>query len=344
MLEQYIANDYLRAGVILLGLFALLRLIVFLIEKIIVNLTSKTKTDLDDLLIKKTSKPLTFIVLLIGIRVALDELALAQSLQELIHKIIFSFIIIFVSYLIYVIIDLIILRAWKKFTRKTKSDIDDSLVNLVHGFLKVALFIFIFLYTLDYWGVTIGPFLAGVGIGGIAIAFALQSSLNNIFGGISIILDKTIKIGDLIYLDNETRGKVVYVGLRSTRIQTFDNEIIIVPNGIIANSKVQNIALPNPKVRVVIPFGVAYGSDIAKVKKIVLKELKKVKNLQDEPEPHVKFMEMANSSLNFNAYFYVDSFENRFEAKDEANTLIYNALNKERISIPYPQMDVHLKK
>lgn len=343
MLEQYISNDYLRAGAILVGLFLILKVVVFLIQKIIVNLTSKTKTDLDDLLVKRTSKPLTLIILFIGLRITLEELPLTESLESTIYKIAFSLIIIGVSYLVYVIIDLVILRAWKRFTRKTKSNIDDSLVNLVHGFLKVVLFIFLFLYILDYWGIKIGPFLAGVGIGGIAIAFALQSSLNNIFGGIAIILDKTVKIGDLIYLDNETRGKVIYVGLRSTRIQTFDNEVIIVPNGIIANSKVQNIALPEPKVRVVVPFTVSYGSDIERVKKIVLKEIKKVNCLINNPEPHVKFLAMGDSSLNFNAYFYVDSFENRLDATDQANTLIYNALNKAGISIPFNQMDVHIK-
>ncbi len=344
MLEQYISNDYLRAGAILVGLFLILKVVVFLIQKIIVNLTSKTKTDLDDLLVKRTSKPLTLIILFIGLRITLEELPLTESLESTIYKIAFSLIIIGVSYLVYVIIDLVILRAWKRFTRKTKSNIDDSLVNLVHGFLKVVLFIFLFLYILDYWGIKIGPFLAGVGIGGIAIAFALQSSLNNIFGGIAIILDKTVKIGDLIYLDNETRGKVIYVGLRSTRIQTFDNEIIIVPNGIIANSKVQNIALPEPKVRVVVPFTVSYGSDIERVKKIVLREIKKVRSLINDPEPHVKFLAMGDSSLNFNAYFYVDSFENRLDATDQANTLIYNALNKAGISIPFNQLDVHIKK
>lgn len=344
MLEQYIQNDYLRAGAILIGLFIVLRVIFYGIQKLIVKLTSKTKTDVDDLLVKRTSKPITFLILLGGIRIALEELPITESLQDILHKVIFSFIILFVSILVYVVIDVIILRAWKNFTKKTKSDIDDNLVNLTHSFLKIVLVVFILLYTLDYWGVQIGPFLAGAGIAGIAIAFALQSSLSNIFGGISIILDKTVKVGDLIYLDNETRGEVISVGLRSTRIKNFDNEIVIVPNGIIANSKVQNIALPEPKVRVVVPFGVAYGSDVDKVKKLVLKEIKKVKDIVNEPEPHVKFLEMASSSLNFNAYFYINSFENRLGAKDEANTLIYNALNKAGISIPFPQMDVYLKK
>ena len=177
-----------------------------------------------------------------------------------------------------------------------------------------------------------------------AIAFAMQESLSNIFGGISIILDKSIRIGDLITLDDKTTGKILKIGLRSTRIKTFDNEAIIIPNSKLANGNIHNIAQPEPKLRVVIPFGVAYGSDINKVKRLVLLEIKKVKHFVDDPEPSVKFLEMADSSLNFKAFFFVDSFENRFGAIDEANTRIYNALNKAKIEIPFPQVDVHLKK
>ena len=88
----------------------------------------------------------------------------------------------------------------------------------------------------------------------------------------------------------------------------------------------------------------AYGNNIEKVKEIVIKEIKKIKNLSDEPKPVVRFLEMADSSLIFKAYFYVDSFKYRIFAIDEANTKIYNALNKSKIEIPFPQMDVHLKK
>jgi potassium-dependent mechanosensitive channel len=148
-----------------------------------------------------------------------------------------------------------------------------------------------------------------------------------------------------VSLDNgAVYGKIMKINLRSTKVQTFNNEIIIVPNSKLAENNIENLAQPEPKSRVVVPFGVAYGSDIEKVKKIVLKEINSVKNIVNEPEPTVKFLEMANSSLNFKAYFFVDSFENKFGALDEANTKIYNALNKNKISIPFPQMDVHLKK
>ena len=159
-----------------------------------------------------------------------------------------------------------------------------------------------------------------------------------------IILDKTVRIGDLVYLEDGTKGKILHIGFRSTKIQTFDNELVIVPNSKLADGNVQNIALPEPKVRVVIPFGVAYGSDVEKVKKTVLKEIKKVNGLLDDPEPHAKFLEMADSSLNFKVYFYIKTFEERLSAVDQANTLIYNALNKAGFEIPFPQLDVNLKK
>ena len=210
--------------------------------------------------------------------------------------------------------------------------------------MKVVLIIATIIYLLSYWGIEIGPLLAGVGIGGIAIAFALQSSLANVFGGISIILDKTIRVGDLVKLSDGTTGTILHIGLRSTRVKTFDNEMIFVPNSKLSNENVQNIAMPEPKSRVVIPFSVAYGSKIEEVKKIVMKEIKTVQGFANDPEPSVRFLEMADSALNFKAYFFVNSYEERFAAIDEANTKIYNALNKAKISIPFPQMDVHLKK
>ena len=145
-------------------------------------------------------------------------------------------------------------------------------------------------------------------------------------------------------MENNVKGKIEKIGLRSTKIRTFDNEWIIIPNTKLAESQIQNVALPEPKSRVVIPFGVAYGTNIEKVKKIIMKEIKSIKNAVDNPEPSIRFDEMGNSSLNFKAYFHVSSFEHRWESIDEANTKIYNALNKAGIEIPFPQMDVHLKK
>lgn len=344
LFENYISNPYLRISLTLILIFAALKISVIVIDRIISRITKKTKTDIDDIMVKKASKPIIMILFLIGIKLTLNELTLSEHIEGIISKVIYSFIIIFSGYVIYAGVDLIFIRAWNKFALKTKSGLDDAIASLAHGLIKTFLIILAGLYILTLWNVQIGPFLAGLGIAGLAVALALQPTLSNIFSGISVILDKTIRIGDLIYLDEKTKGKIIKIGFRSTRIRNFDNELIIIPNSQLADSKIQNVALPEPKSRAVIPFSVAYGSKIEKVKKIVLKEIKKINHVEDNPEPMVRFIEMANSSLNFKAYFYVDSFENRFEAIDEANTRIYNILNKNKISIPFPQIDVHLKK
>lgn len=344
MLEQYFSNEFLRAFVVFVISLFILRLGLFIIERIAFFFTRKTKTDIDDKLLERSSKPLTFIAFLLSLIITIQEISLSANVEIVLLNLIYSILIIVFSYLLYVVIDLIIITGLKKLVSRTKSRVDDSILALIHSILRIALFVVALLYILSIWGLEIGPLLAGLGIAGLAVALALQPILSNIFSGAAIIMDNSVRIGDLVYLDKETRGKILKVGLRSTRIRTFDNELIIVPNTKLAESTIQNIALPEPKTRVVIPFGVAYGSDIEKVKKIILKEIKTLKNLTDESQTIVRFLEMADSSLNFKAYFYVNSFENRIGAIDEANTKIYNALNKNKIEIPFPQMDVHVKR
>ncbi len=344
IINNITSNKYLISLIYLVLSFAIIRLGAFILEKVILKLTVKTKTDLDDKIISKTAKPITILVLLFGVKIALSPLELSEDIVQLTNEIITSLIILVSAYIIYVIFDLLFAKAWRRFARKANTKANDALIQLTQGTVKVILVILTILYLLSYWGIEIGPLLAGVGIGGIAIAFALQSSLANVFGGISIIMDKTVRVGDWIKLEDGTVGIILKIGLRSTKLKTFDNETIYVPNSKLSDSKVQNIAMPDPKSRVVIPFGVAYGSDIDKVKKTVLKVIKSIDHYVGDPEPTVKFLEMGDSALKCKAFFFVDSYENRFNAIDEANTKIYNALNKAGISIPFPQMDVHLKK
>lgn len=348
MFEKFVyeltENAYLRALIYLVIWFIILRISVFIIERVVVGLTRKTKTDLDDLIIEKINRPLTLIVLFIGLKISMNELPLAEAALSNMHTVVNSIIGIIVIYIIYAVFNLIFSRTWRKVAKRTKTKPNDAMIQLTSGALKVILIVSGAIYILSIWGVEIGPLLTGLGIGGIAIAFALQSSLANVFSGISIILDKSIHVGDLVNLEGGASGKIVRIGLRATKVQTYDNEIVIVPNSKLADGYIHNVAQPEPKTRVVVPFGVAYGSNVDKVKTLVLKEIKKVGNLCSAPAPFVKFVEMGDSSLNFKVYFFVKTFEVKLSALDDANTRIYNALNKAGIEIPFPQMDVHLKK
>ena len=119
--------------------------------------------------------------------------------------------------------------------------------------------------------------------------------------------------------------------------------MIIIPNGKLAGVNIKNYVLPNPTARIVVPFSVAYGSDVDKVKKIVMKEVKKLDNLDKNHDPMVMFLEMGESSLNFKTFVWLKSYKDRFKTKEKLNCMIYNALNKNKLHIPFPQRDVWIK-
>ncbi len=348
MISEYIykltENPYLVALIYLVVLFVVIKISVFILEKIILTASKKTKTDLDDIIVEKSNRPLTIIIFLIGLRLSIDKLPISEKLLSNINMAINSLAAIVVMYIIYTISNLIFQRSWKQLAKRTKTKPNDAMMQLTTGTLKVVLIFFGIMYVLNIWGVEIGPLLTGLGIGGIAVAFALQSSLSNVFSGVSIILDKSINVGDLVNLDGGASGKIIKIGLRATKIKTYDNEIVIVPNSKLADGYIHNVAQPEPKTRLVVPFSVAYGADVDKVKKLIMKEIKKVNGIESDPEPSIKFVEMADSSLNFKAYFFVKTFDIKLSALDEANTRIYNALNKAGIEIPFPQLDVNIKK
>ncbi|MBI5347207.1 MAG: mechanosensitive ion channel family protein [Candidatus Aenigmarchaeota archaeon] len=338
------ANPHLHAIVIFAFFFIVSRVVVFASEKLILRLTKKTKTELDDMIIKRTNKPVSVILIFIGIRLALDAYGLSEAEMVIANRIFSSLIALGVAYIIIAIFDVLVDNWANIWSRRTASKMDDYIVSLMHRIIRVIILIFTLLYILYIWGVEITAMLAGLGVAGIAVAFAMQSTLSNIFGGIFMLIDKAIKVGDVIELDDKTSGTVLDIGLRSTRIKTWDNEVLIIPNGKMADARIVNYTEPDLTARTSVIFSVAYGSDVDKVKKIVMKEIKAIEGVKAEPEPIVYFQEMGQSSLNFKAYFWMDDFTKRFRARDEANTRIYNALRKAGIKIPFPQMDVHVKK
>lgn len=342
-IAEYVPNEYARAVVVFVLLLVVFRVLLLIFSKLFLKLASKTKTDADDIFVQRSSTPLTFLALLISIRVAIHEIGLGDTLILNLERAIHSGIVIAIGYIIYLMVQLFLIAGWSKVSSRSKIKVDQTLSSVFHNFLRVTLILLAFIYILNIWGVEVLPLIGALGVAGIAVALALQPTLSNIFSGISMILDKSVRVGDWVVLDSTTTGVIQKIGIRSTQVKSFDNEVHIVPNTKLADSVIQNVSLPDPRARVVINFGVAYGSDVDKVRELVLKEIKKITNVVEDPEPFVRFIAMADSSLNFKAYFHVKSFEDRFSAIDEANTRIYKALNKAGISIPFPQMDVHIK-
>ena len=337
---NYLQNKYLFAILILVTFTIGAKLLLFIFEKYFQRWAKKTKTEIDDIIFDRTKKPAFYFLLAFGLKLAILHLevnGIVNSLVNTLMAIVFVFIIAKV-------VDTVIDIWGETFAKKTKSKIDDVLLPLFHKFTKVLFVIIAILWVLKIWGIDIGPYLAGAGILGIVIGFALQDSLKNILGGITLLLDKTFEIGDKVKIESGKVGTIHDIGLRSTKLITYDNEVIYIPNGYLANSQVQNYTRPNPKVRVGIDFGVEYGSDVAKVTELIVGTLKGTGGLLSDPLPAVHFLSMGDFALNFKAYFWVEKWGDAYSKKLEVTEAIYNALNKAKIGIPFPTQTIELKK
>jgi small-conductance mechanosensitive channel len=333
-------NKYLSAGIILLVFFIISKLVVYIIQRFFLRLAFKTETTADERIIELIKSPISLAILLFGFNLFFIELWVDYPFEIYVRNTINSVLVIVFIMTFLKVIDIIIEEWSNNWSKKTKAKIDNQIIKLLHQITTVLGYVFSMLWILSLWGVKVGPLLAGLGIGGLAIAFALQPTLANIFGGVSLILDKSIKVGDVVKLSSGESGSVYDIGIRSTRIKTWTNEILIIPNSVLVISMLTNFNQPNRVVRTDIPFGVAYGSNIDKVKKLALSCLKGEEHILDDPASSVMFLEMADSSLNFQLRFFVDDLSEKWPTHQRVIEKLYNLLNKNKINIPFPQREL----
>jgi len=201
---------------------------------------------------------------------------------------------------------------------------------------------------LKQFGVEITPLLAGLGIAGIAVAMALKDTLSNFLSAIYITADRPMKLGDYIELDAKTAGYVVDIGWRTTRLRTWDHNYLILPNSKIAESVFRNYNAPKTEMTTLVSCGVAYDSDLEKVEKVALAVAKKVQKSVDgtikEYEPSLRFREFGDSAITFTVSLRVKNRESRGRVVHEFIKALKTSFDKEKVEIPFPQMDIHMKK
>jgi small-conductance mechanosensitive channel len=183
----------------------------------------------------------------------------------------------------------------------------------------------------------------------IGIGFGLQTVVSNFIAGIILMFERTIRIGDMIEISDVLRGRVTDMRIRSTTIKTFDNIDIVVPNSSFIQNNVINWTLEDPTRRLHVPFGVAYGTEVERVKKAVLEELESsdLNYIRNDPDkkPEVWMVSMGSSSVDFELLVWV-VWGNKLRPnalRSDFLILIYNALNKNGIPIPFPQLDLYVK-
>ena len=229
----------------------------------------------------------------------------------------------------------------RKIYTRNLSETDTLKFISVFKFIKYLAYVIVVFAVLSFSGVNVTPFLAASAALLVGVGLALQELFQDVLGGIFIMLDKSLQAGDIIEVEGKV-GRVVDIRLRTTRAVTRDDKIVIIPNHKFISDTVFNYTQNHKQTRETVTVGVAYGSDTALVKALLLKSLEKDSRILSRPKPFVLFEDFGDSALIFSVNFFVsDSFTDPV-VKSDIRFRIDDLFRKNNISIPFPQRDVHL--
>ncbi len=341
LLDSIISNENIQFLVTLIFTIIAVTLS-FLFLKIIVNRIARREKTYGEFIFKQISKPVFAIIFFIGLYTAMELLTSLDTYNVWIDG---SFFVIFTFTIALLVsrIFTVLMLGWFK-VRYGFERTPGLLNKIVTGILYIIAIIII----LGYFKIDITPMVAGVGLGALAIGLALQSTLTNFFAGVHLLSDRPIDVGDYIELDENTKGFVEDIGWRSTRIITLTDNLIVIPNGKLAESNITNFSKPKQDMSVWVPCGVAYESDLEKVEKVSLEVAKEIHQTVEgavrDFEPVFRYNEFGESNINFITILRVEEPIKRFVVRNEFIKALKERFDKENIEISWPIRKIYRMK
>ena len=346
--------DYLVAVIIFIGLIIVLKIIQSIIVGRLKKLAKRTRTDLDDVLISvfTSIKPPFYLLLAFyfGFR--------SLSVPEMAEKVIYVLFLIVIVYEITRALERLLIYAFEKYlNRKAKEDGGSSselgtsgkeqiksMMNTAKVILRILLWVLGLLLILSNLGINITSLVASLGIGGIAVALALQNILSDMFSSFSIYIDKPFVVGDYIVIGTD-RGTVEKIGLKTTRLRTLQGEELIVSNKELTTARVQNFKRMKRR-RVNFEIGVVYSTTQAKLEKIPKVVEKIIEGVPEVDFDRCHFKSYGDFSLNFEIVYYVNSsdYTQYMDLNQKINMEIYKNFAKEKLEFAYPTQVVYVNK
>ena len=354
LFDQYSLNipvECLIAFFLIVFLTLVLRkLALYLFEKRLVRLAERTKTELDDMLLSAFKSPLGYMILITGSYAAIESLCLPDAIGVFningIVNWVFTVAFAFVALLLLLNLIDVVAHYLYKVTRKTETKLDEQLVPLLVKSLKAVAVVIAILFLLNNLGLNIASLLAGMGIGGLALALAAQETVSNLFGSITVFSDRSFHIGDWIRVDG-VEGTVEDVGLRSTRIRRFDQALVTVPNSRFIKSEIVNFTRMKKR-RIKFNLGVSYGTSRKQMEEVVegIKKIIKESASFDHTFYMVHFTEFGAYSLDIFIYCFTKTtvWNEYLAVREEFNLEIMRLLEEMGVEIAFPTQTVYMER
>ncbi|MGD9043795.1 MAG: mechanosensitive ion channel family protein [Desulfobacterales bacterium] len=337
---QNTIGEWIHAILAVVFVFLIIRISKAIVSKQINRITAKTSTVWDDLAARLINKIKLFFLIAIAFYVGSRLLTLPNAVTNFINKFVGIVLLIQIGILASEAI-----RFWLNWYRKQKiEDRADAVatVTSVGVIVRILLWLIVLLIALDNLGVNVSALIAGLGVGGIAVALAVQNILSDLFASFSIVLDKPFVIGDFIIVDNFL-GTIEHIGLKTTRVRSLSGEQLIFSNTDLLKTRIRNYKRMNER-RIVFSIGVVYQTPHEKLTKIP-KVIKNIINKQEQTRfDRAHFKEYGPYSLNFEIVYWIEipDYNIYMEIQQAINLEIFQQFEKEGIEFAYPSQSIYV--
>ncbi len=317
-----------------------------IVEKIILvrlkRFAAKTRWEGDEIIIASIRGSSVLCFGLAGVYGAVMNLPLQPAAHSLVMKI----LLIVIIFVITIVIAKLCVGLIRLQNKKAAGALPST--SLFVNLTRIIIFVIGILIILQTLGISITPLLTALGVGGLAVALALQPTLSNLFAGLQIIISKQVEPGDYVELDSGEKGVVTDISWRNTTIKDLPNNLIVIPNSKLANSIVRNFNKPQREMGVLIDVGVSYDSDLEKVElatiEVAKQVVKEVQGGKSDYQPFIRYKKFDDFSINFTVILRVHEYIDKFLVRHEFIKKLHKRYKQEGIEIPFPIRTVHMKK
>jgi len=338
-------QKWLLAGGILIGSFVAAWVTNRVISGFVLRWTGRTKSTVDDEIISALHRPVTKSVVLVGLGYMTKVLSLSEGATHFIMPALWTLGVLLWAVFAFRLSRILLQAASRERTRYHL--IRARSYPLFDNLGKLVIVAAVSYALIRIWNVDATGWIASAGILGLAIGFAAKDTLSNLFAGVFILADAPYTVGDYIVLSTGQRGKVVDIGIRSTRILTRDDVEITIPNAVMGTGMIVNetssrsTATPT---RLKVSVGVAYGSDVDQVREILLKVAEQEEDTCGTPEPRVRFRAFGESALEFQLHCWIPDPSLMGRTLDALNTAVYREFTAVGLEIPFPKRDLYIRR
>lgn len=327
---------------IILGAFVVGKLLYWFTTNVVKRVTAKTETRLDDLIIDMIEEPIVFAVTVAGIWFGLRQLTLPDQARDWIDQGIGFLIVITITWLVARLIDALYREYLVPLAEKTETDLDDQLLPIVSRGTKLAIWSIGVIVGLNNAGYNVGALLAGLGIGGLALAMAAKDTVSNFFGGVTIFTDQPFTINERIKVEGFD-GVVKEIGMRSTRLETREGRLVTIPNSTFAEQPVENVTR-EPWRRVLLDIGLTYDTTPEKMREAIAIIERIIEESPDlENQRTVSFNNFGDFALNIHVRYYIRKGADIWPTKSEVSLAIMERFAEAGLEMAFPTQTLYVE-